>query len=137
MIGLVLRGVFFALAVAACYVWIWWCNCPPCAERLVLVAALSWAGFDLLMDLLDLAAPTVTLILSRDPGEGWTFPVPGSDTVAEVYLTSWIWRVGVENVMPAMGSWLASVAITTPIAAVIALVVYMILNRKDDAAPLQ
>lgn len=131
---LLMRGLSSALAVAAAYVWIWWCNCPPRAERLVAVSAISWCGFELLFDVLDLVAPTLNVLVSRT-GEAGAIQLPGADAYITVHGSAWIWRVSGGYLGSALISWATNVALFAPIAAAIAAVIYVALNR--DSVPAQ
>lgn len=133
--GVVLLGFRYAVAVAACYIWIWWCNSPPRAERLILVAALAWVGFEFLLELLDMVAPTLNVLVSRTHEEGWTFQLPGSDAYATVTATSWIWRVSAEQILPSLRSWFWNIALSTPISAAVAAVLFRVLDRQPARAP--
>lgn len=124
------RGLSSAAAVAACYVWMWWCNGPPRAERLDLVAAMSWVGFEFMLDVLDLAVPTLNVLITRTLEPGWVMPLPGADAYVTFHARPWIWQVGFENLVPALISWFSNVMISTPIAAAVALVLYKLLNRN-------
>lgn len=119
-----------ALAAVSCYIWIWWCDRPPRTERLLFVSALAWVGFEFLLVVLDMVAPTLNLLATRTPDAGWSMPLPGSDAFVTVNLNSWIWRVGFDNVMSSLGPWAMHIAVTTPIAAAVALAFYAALNRS-------
>ena len=130
---LLMRGLSSALAVAAAYVWIWWCNCPPRAERLVAVSAIAWCGFELLFDVLDLVAPTLNVLVSRT-GEAGAIQLPGADAYITVHGSAWIWRVSGDYLGSALISWATNVALFAPIAAVIAVALYVALNRDTPQA---
>ena len=131
---LAMRGLSSALGVAAAYVWIWWCNSPPRAERLIAVSAISWCGFELLFDVLDMVVPTLNVLVSRT-GEDGAIQLPGADAFVTIHGTAWLWRLSPEYMGSALMSWATNVAVFVPIAAVIAVVLYVVLNR--DSAPTQ
>lgn len=131
---LLTRGLSSALAVAAAYVWIWWCNSPPRAERLVAVSAIAWCGFEFLFDVLDMVVPTLNVLVSRT-GEVGAIQLPGADAFVTIHGTAWLWRVSPEYMGSALISWATNVAVFVPVAAVIAVVLYVALNR--DSAPAQ
>ena len=131
--GYAMRGLGSALAVAACYIWIWWCNSPPRVERLVVVAALAWFGFEFLLDMVDLVTPALSVMLTRAYESGWTISLPGSDAYAHITGRAWIWNVGAKSVLRSLWSWLTYVIVPIPIAAVIATMLYLVLNREKSA----
>lgn len=131
---LLMRGLSSALAVTAAYVWIWWCNSPPRAERLVAVSAIAWCGFEFLFDVLDMVVPTLNVLVSRT-GEVGAIQLPGADAFVTIHGTAWLWRVSPEYMGSALISWATNVAVFVPVAAVIAVVLYVALNR--DSAPAQ
>ena len=131
---LLMRGLSSALAVVAAYVWIWWCNSPPRAERLIAVSAIAWCGFEFLFDILDMVVPTLNVLVSRT-GEDGAIQLPGADAFVTIHGTAWLWRVSPEYMGSALMSWVTNVAVFVPVAAAIAVVLYAALNR--DSAPAQ
>lgn len=132
---LMMTGLSFAMAVAVSYVWVWWCNSPPRAERLILVAVLSWVGFELLMDVADVFLPTLFVLVTRTTDEANRFALPGSDAFVAIHLRSWMWRVGAENVFPSLRSWLMHVSAPVPVAAAVGAVLYRIQSRSNVLPP--
>jgi hypothetical protein len=131
-----MRGIHAAMNVATCYIWIWWCNSPPRGERLVVVSALAWAGFEFLLDVFDLILPSLNIMASRTAEAGNAIHLPGTDTVLTIFGSPWIWRVGAENIPRILPSFAMNMVFGTVVGAVIAVVLYVSLNR-DSANPKQ
>ncbi len=134
MYFVLMRGLSSALAVAACYVWIWWCNSPPRAERLVAVSTIAWCGFEYLFDILDMVVPTLNVLVSRTGEEG-AIQLPGAEAYVTIHGSAWLWRVSPEYMGSALISWVTNAAVFVPVAAAIAIVIYTALNR--DPQPTQ
>lgn len=130
VVALAMRAITFVLSIVACCAWIWWCNSPPRAERLVAVPALAWVGVEFLMNLLDLVAPALNVMLTRTYESDWTISLPGSGAYAHITGRSWIWNVDASNVLQSLWPWLTYVVVPIPIAAVIATLLYLMFNRE-------
>jgi len=125
--------VIFVWLIAACYLWIWWCNCPRPLERLVGVTALAFIAFEWATGFLDYFLPSMLLVFvaSSSPDSGvQQFQIPGTDTWCTLHPSMGLLDMGTQLFSTGILRYMFTSFLSALVAAGVALVIYAATHRS-------